>query len=301
MEGLADGLARRALRAGDAADVTELMAECEALDLGDVMIELDDIVSDWQRPSFELAADTVGVYDGTRLLAYGEVYKGRRAEVYVRPEARRRGIGTALLRWTWRRARQAGGTLVGQTVPEGLTGAVELFKAHGYRPLWTSWVLELPAGGDIPVAGLPAGYAIRAYQAGDERAVHRTVEDAFNEWPDRDPTAYEDWAAVVLERPGFEPWQLLVVTDGGGGIVGACHLALSGDIGWINQVAVRADRRGLGLGRALLAAAFAAARERGAGRSELSTDSRTGALGLYLRVGMRVRLTFTHYARELAE
>lgn len=299
MEGLADGLASRALRLDDAAGVTELMGECEALDLGEAMIELDDIVSDWQRPSFDVAADTVGVFDGTRLLAYGEVYKGRRAEVYVRPEARGRGIGTALLRWTWRRARDAGGTLVGQTVPDSLVGAVDLFAAHGYRPLWTSWVLELPAGASVPVTELPAGYAIRTYREGDGPAVYRTVEDAFSEWPDRDPTAYEDWVAMVLGRPGFEPWQLLVATDGGGGIVGACYLTATGDLGWVHQIAVRADRRGLGLGRALLAAAFAAARDRGASRSELNTDSRTGALDLYLRVGMRVRQTFTHHARDL--
>jgi ribosomal protein S18 acetylase RimI-like enzyme len=52
--------------------------------------------------------------------------------------------------------------------------------------------------------------------------------------------------------------------------------------------------RGLGGGRA-----GAAGREHGATRAELSTDSRTGALGLYERVGMRVRQTFVHYAREL--
>ncbi|MPZ61511.1 MAG: GNAT family N-acetyltransferase, partial [Propionibacteriales bacterium] len=35
-------------------------------------------------------------------------------------------------------------------------------------------------------------------------------------------------------------------------------------------------------------------------RGELSTDSRTGALGLYEHVGMRVRNTFEHWALDLA-
>jgi GNAT superfamily N-acetyltransferase len=74
---------------------------------------------------------------------------------------------------------------------------------------------------------------------------------------------------------------------------------MSGDEGWVNQVAVRRDQRGLGLGRALLASSFAAARERGATRFGLSTDSRTGALGLYERVGMTARLTYTHWAKRL--
>lgn len=299
MDGLAGELTTRALRVDDAAAVAELMAECEATDLGEVLIEVEDIVADWQRPSFDVAADTVGVFEGTRLVAYGDVYRGRRAEVFVRPAARGHGIGAALMRWTWQRARESGGSLVGQTVPESLAGAVELFTRHDYRPMWTSWVLELPAGAGIPVEELPEGYGIREFRAGDEQAVYQTVEDAFNEWPDREATGYGDWAAMVLERPGFEPWHLLVVTDGGGEIVGVGHLLVGGDLTWINQLAVRADRRGLGLGRALLAAGFAAGRAHGAGRARLSTDSRTGALGLYLRVGMRVRRTFTHYARDV--
>ncbi len=51
------------------------------------------------------------------------------------------------------------------------------------------------------------------------------------------------------------------------------------------------DQRGRGRSRALLADSFEVARARGARRSELSTDSRTGALGLYQRVGMEVTST----------
>ena len=50
---------------------------------------------------------------------------------------------------------------------------------------------------------------------------------------------------------------------------------------------------------ALLADAQKAGRERGAVRFELSTDSRTGALGLYEALGMRVRTTWIHRALAL--
>jgi mycothiol synthase len=62
---------------------------------------------------------------------------------------------------------------------------------------------------------------------------------------------------------------------------------------------VRRDRRGLGLARALLAESFGVAREHGAKRSQLSTDSRTGALGLYERVGMVVTSTWVHRATKV--
>jgi mycothiol synthase len=298
----------RPLTDDDAQAVTDLMAACELHDIGEVQIELEDIVGDWQRPSFDLASQSVGVLDdGGRLAAYGEVYQGRRAEVYVLPEARGRGLGSALMAWTWRLAREQGGALVGQTVPERVSDAVALFKAHGYRPMWTSWILELPEGAEIEEGTLPADTEIRAMVPGqDERAAYQTVEDAFNEWPDRDPVAYEDWAAVVLDRPGFEPWQLLLAIEKDGEkdgsaerVVGVCFVIASVDTGWVQYLAVRRDRRGRGLARALLLRAFSESRARGMRRAELNTDTRTGALDLYLHVGMQVKETFVHWARDL--
>lgn len=294
----------RPLRPTDAQAVTDLMAVCELHDVGEVQIELEDIVGDWQRPSFDLATQSVGVYDGQdRLVAYADVFQARRAEVYVRPECRGRGLGGALMAWTWRLAAALGGTLVGQTVPERMADAVALFRAHGYRRLWTSWILELPEGAEITAPPLPADTEIRSMVPGqDERAAYQTVEDAFGEWPDREPVSFEDWAAVVLERPGFEPWQLLLAVEHGATgeqVVGVCFVIPSRDTGWVQYLAVRRDRRGRGLARALLLRAFGEARRRGFPKGELNTDTRTGALDLYLHVGMRVKETFVHWARDL--
>ncbi len=295
----------RPLTMADAQAVTDLMAVCELHDLGEVQIELEDIVGGWQRPSFDLATQSVGVYDEQqRLVAYADIFQARRVEAYVLPEARGRGIGTALMRWTWRVAAGLGGTLVGQGVPEGAADAVALFRAHGYRPLWTSWMLELPEGAQIAAGPpLPANTEIRTMVRGrDERAAYQTVEDAFNEWPGRDPVSFEDWAAEVMERPGFEPWQLLLAVEHGRTgeqVVGVCFVIPAHDTGWVQYLAVRRDRRGRGLARALLVRAFGVARDRGMSKAELATDSRTGALDLYLHVGMRVKETFVHWARDI--
>ena len=64
-------------------------------------------------------------------------------------------------------------------------------------------------------------------------------------------------------------------------------------------VAVRRDERGRGLARALLVDAFEVARAHGGERSELSTDSRTGALGLYQKVGMQVTSVWRHWAADV--
>ncbi|GAB3424299.1 hypothetical protein GCM10027569_58510 [Flindersiella endophytica] len=293
-------LPARPLHPDDAQAVTDLIAVCEHADTGEVAIELEDIISDWKRPSFDLATDTLGLFEGADLVAYAEVFKARRATVHVDPANRGRGLGTALLHWTWQRTKEAGGSLIGQTVPDSNAGAVELFRANGYAPMWTSWVLRLPRDVELADVPLPDGITIRPYvPEREEHAAYQVIEDAFNEWPDRDPSSYDDWAAGVLGRPGFEQWNLRVAVNERAEIVGVCHVFGSGETGWVNQIAVRKDHRGRGLGQALLRSAFAAAREHGSPVGELSTDSRTGALGLYEHLGMRVTSSYTHYALAL--
>ena len=53
---LPEGLTARPLTAGDARAVFEVMAAQELADIGMVEIEEADIVSDWSRPSFDVAA-----------------------------------------------------------------------------------------------------------------------------------------------------------------------------------------------------------------------------------------------------
>ncbi len=296
-------LASRPLVIGDAAAVADLIARCEQHDLGEVVVEYADIVSDWQRPSFDLATESIGVFHGDAIVAAAEVYRGRRAEVHVAPEARGAGIGGALAEWTWGVARRRGSPLVGQPIADSQHDAAALLTGLGYRAMWTSWVLALPAGAAIPHVELPAGFRVRdAVPGQDERAAWRVVEDAFNEWPDREPTSYDDWEPTVMGRIGFEPWMLqLAVEDVADGeeIVGACVVFVAADTAYVAQLAVRADRRGRGLAQALLVRAFALGAEHGATSFDLSTDSRTGALGLYLRVGMQVTQTWTHLARDV--
>jgi GNAT superfamily N-acetyltransferase len=293
------GLTARPHVLEDAPAVCRLIEAAERVDAGSPAIEVEDIEAAWSRPSFDLATESIGVFDGPALVASGDVFKGRRAEAAVHPDHRGRGIGTWLAGWLEDCARARGSRLVGQTVPGG-SGPERFFTARGYREGWTSWVLELPAGAAIEPQPLPDGYRLREYAAAtDDGVAFRLIEDAFNEWPDRDPAAIEDWASSTVGRPGFQPWQLRFVDDPAGTAVGVCFTILAGRTGYVDQVAVRRDQRGLGLARALLSDAFERAREHGATVSELSTDSRTGALGLYEHVGMRVSQTWRHWMTDL--
>ena len=299
---LPPGLVTRPVEMADAPAVTALVAAEELLDLGEVAIEEADYVSEWQKPSFDLATQTISVWDGDRIVGFAQV-DADRGDAAVHPDYRRRGIGSALARWMQETARADGRSVVGAPVPQGKAGD-QLLEKLGYRVRWTSWVLELLDGATVPDRPLPDGYDVRAARPEDYEAVWTVTEDAFLEWSDRDRQTFEDWRATVPGRPGFEPWNIRVVTDPAGDVVATANVHLNKDAAtvgaYIDRLATRKDQRHRGIAQALLVDSFTTARAHGAVRSELSTDSRTGALGLYEKVGMSVTSVWVNRAKDLS-
>jgi mycothiol synthase len=297
-ERLPAGLTARPLDLPDARAVYEVMAAVQLAETGSADIEEADIVADWQQPSVDVPAVTMGVFDGHRLVGYAEAARSGRGDAAVHPQWQGRGIGTALAQWMQERSRELGASEIGMPVPSGGTGD-RLLETLGYRVRWTSWVLRLPEGADVPERPLPAEFEVREARPDEYVTVHEVIDGAFLEWSVRDPEPFEDFGAGILRRAGFEPWQIRVVT-GPDGIVGAAVLIMGRDDdgavleGYVDRLAVRRDRRGLGLAQALLVDAFRLAREHGASACGLATDSRTGALGLYEKVGMVVTQTWVN-------
>lgn len=295
------GLRTRSLTVADADTVFAVAAAQERHDLGRAEIELADILADWQRPSFEVPASTAGVFDGDRLVAYGAKTGPDRGEAAVHPDYRGRGIGTALAGWMQALTKAQGSSGYGSAVPVGSPGD-RLLESLGYHVRWTSWVLRLPEHRQVPVRELPPGYLIREATPDDYASVCTVVEDAFLEWSVRDREPYDDFLASTVRRAGFEPWHVRVVTDSSGAVVGSALLIMAGDPVeevYVDRLAVREDQRHRGLAQALLVDAFAQGRAHGAPRCGLSTDSRTGALALYLKVGMEIIDTWVNRAIDV--
>ncbi len=294
-----EGLTARPLYYTDAEAITDLIGAQELEDCGQVIIDLSDIVGEWQRPSFEIESSTIGVFDAKELVAYGEVSGGGRGDAAVHPDYRGRGLGTAIAQWMQETARDQGDEVIGMPVPAGSPGE-KLLTELGYEPRWNSWVLRLPEGVEIEPQPLPEGYSVRAATEDEEHAVYDVIEDAFIGFSNREKISFDDFAAMVFRRPGFERWNVRVAVNPDGEIAGAAYLLIDGQgCGYVDKLAVRGDQRNRGLARGLLVDAFAVAREHGARTSELSTDSRTGALGLYEKVGMVVYSNWVNMAIRL--
>ncbi len=106
------------------------------------------------------------------------------------------------------------------------------------------------------------------------------------------------WTACGLTRPWNDPMQdlrsardgatstVLVATEDER-ILGSIMVGFDGHRGWVYYLAVDPDRRGLGLGRDLMAAAEAWLSARGAPKIQLMVRAdNTPALGFYERLGL---------------
>jgi predicted GNAT family N-acyltransferase len=98
----------------------------------------------------------------------------------------------------------------------------------------------------------------------------------------------EQGVTVAGDRDGRdeEAIQLVAITEDGE-VVGTCRLLIEGPVAKFGRLAVLADRRGQGLGEALLLEAEREAH--GAGAERIVLNAQTRALSLYERAGYSAR------------
>jgi len=166
------------------------------------------------------------------------------------------------------------------------------------RSAYAAWILRLDPDTPIQSRELPPGYAIRPFAMENAESTFAVIRDAFGEWDTAPERSFESWRAWTLDRPHVDPSAFRVATYQGE-VIGASIVFDSADEAWVAQLAVAKPHRGQGVAQQLLADSYAAARERGLPYAGLSTDTRTGALNLYRRLGMRVLFTLHNYTLAL--
>lgn len=287
------------MRMDEASSAAELVAICERHFLGEAFVDETDVVGEWSRPGMDFAVDTRGIFEAGRLVAAAEVDHREHVLVDVLPSHLGRGIGTALADWAEPVAAERGAARINQFVAASDAAGAAILRARGYTPTHTDWILRMDEKVPLQRHDLPADVSIHAFTLDDAAAVHELVEDAFAGWDGRLRRTYEDWAQQNLERDGTDP-STFRVAKAGGDVVGVCVVHDGGGKVWVHQLAVREERRGQGIGQELLAETFEAGRRRGLPVGELSTDSRTGAVGLYERLGMHIVAQVENWKKDLA-
>ena len=294
-----DGLRAGPLTLEEAPRLLELFHGYDRRFFGEPLMDADDLASDLQSPDFDLATDSLGFRtpDST-LVAGGYVterghIEAQFAEGWDHPELKAR-----LVEFGESRAGQRGLTSVFRFLADTDTEGAAWLANRGYRLSYTAWILRLDP--DTPITGreLPPGYAVRPFQLADAEAAFTVINEAFGEWDEGPVRGVASWRAHTVDRPSADPSAFRVATYRGE-VIGTCIVFDSRDEAWVSYLAVAKPHRGKGLAQQMLADAYAAARARGIPYAGLGTDTRTGALDLYLRLGMRVMYTLNNWNRAL--
>ncbi|MCE7984771.1 MAG: GNAT family N-acetyltransferase [Caldilinea sp. CFX5] len=156
---------------------------------------------------------------------------------------------------------------------------------------WTKVLLHHQRDHALSSEPLPAGYTLRPLAGTQEAAayvaLHRAVFESEN--------MTTPWRERTLQHPAYQPELDLVIEDPAGQLAAFCigWVSPSGidgrPSGQIEPLGVRADCRGLGLGRMILSEGVRRLYAKGAEQVVVETDNyRDAAFALYESVGFRV-------------
>ena len=264
-----------------------------------IFAEINGEVVGYLRGYWEDAAETVQVYHSMGVLL---------------PAWRRKGIGSAMLRWMEERLRQ-----VAAAHPAGLSrffhaeakhfqqGKAILLERAGYRPVRYFQEMVRPDLEDIPDAPMPAGLEVRPVLPDHYRPIWASVtESSQDEWGYAPPGEedYQSW----LADPHFQPhlWQIAwdIATNQVAGHVLTFidheqNEKLNQKRGYTEGIGVGNAWRRRGLARALIALSLQTLKTQGMSEAAMFVDSDnlSNATRLYESCGFRVVRRNTIYRK----
>jgi len=303
--------------------VVSLFNRCSIAMSGRPRFEASAVKVDWQTPGFNMDRSTrVVLTPENALVGYIEVRDldpipltiwvwGR-----VHPDYEGLGIGTRLMNWAAKRAREAVARVPLGSKVSILSGTLDshipakrLFKRCGMTAVrqYAEMRISLDQRFSKPI--WPANIQLRTYaDLPDLKKVHAAVSEAFRDhwgWTDQPAEAgLERWKHWIENSQDFDPrlWYLAMDGDEIAGVC-LCQRNLPEDplLGYVDELGVRRPWRRHGIALALLQHAFIEFQRRGMKRVELGvdTDSLTGANLLYERAGMHVQRRFDTFEKIL--
>jgi mycothiol synthase len=168
---------------------------------------------------------------------------GDQLSVVVRPAARGRGVGTALL------ADVPAGPLSAWSHGDH-PAAAALARSHGFDRVRSLWVMRRPTSLSLAEVVVPDGLTIRGYRPGDADEVIRVNAAAFAHHPEQGAMDATELAERMAE-PWFDPAGLLLAVEGDRLLGFHWTKQHSPDLGEVYVVGIDPAAQGRGLGKLL--------------------------------------------------
>jgi len=320
---LSKGLAMRPARPSDAETLTTMFnADSERI-LGVREHDVDNLLTEWRTPGFDLDRDTCVIVDPSgKPAGYAEVWDIDPPHVRiwawgcVDPAQRCRGIGSALVAWQDERGRTAlaqapAGSRVSlrQMISTRDESGLQLLASAGYAAIRRNYRMKIDLNGSLPEPVWPAGVTLRTFDADQDlvpmvEATRSAFRDHWGYVESPLDSDVADWRHVLTEEKSFDA-SLWFLATAGSDIVGVSLCSAmepeDPDLGYVNTLGVVRAWRRRGVALALLHHSFHELGCRGKRRVALHVDgsSLTGAVRVYERAGMRVDQEHVLFEKEL--
>jgi mycothiol synthase len=318
------GLVWKSIDAADTPAWSELTNLLAVQDGTDEVYAPEDLAEELEEPGFDPALDSIALWDGGTMVGFGQlrVMDALRDGVAkanisggVREAYRGRKIGRELMDRMEARARQltqdrhpSAPAAVEIWAGRPGSGATRLAAARGYEPVryFQDMRVELDAWAapaDAAAPGTPTVTFAQEFHEATRLAHNEAFEDHWGSTA-RSP---EKWRDQLRSRSFRAAYSRLILnpdpTAGPDDAVDSYLLSgewVPGEL-YVSLVGTRRRARGRGHAARLLADVVGAAKEAGYRTVDLGVDSEspTGAVGLYERVGFRKIRTNVVYSRSL--
>src|SRR5919199_4718214 len=208
-----EGAITRPAVAADAAAVAEIVMALEASLYGESTFSQADLEQEWSE--MDLERDARVVIDGRRIVGYGALREVSRAEGYVHPDARGRGIGTMIATGLEEAAAGRGAHRLQNSVLEADTAARRLLESLGYVAVRVFREMRIELDAPPPAPEWPDGLRVVPFDPErDALGFHAAHQDAFAEHWGHTPREFESWSKSHLSSERFDPTLWCVVRAG---------------------------------------------------------------------------------------
>jgi mycothiol synthase len=300
----------RPIDADELADILALVRRAQRADGVPQVAQLDELEEELDDEHVVLATDTrVALLDGA-IVGYAYTYhlpsdtSEERCYIFgdVDPDARRRGVGTELMRWAIPRAEEQLRS-TDRDLPrfirtdryDYIEGAHALYASMGMVPVRYMEELLRPLD-DLPTVLTVEGLRIIAWPDDRDEEIRHAKNAAFQDHWGSTPTSEHHWEQSVRGF-GARPDLSFIAVDSDNRVVGHCLNKRFEDddelIGrrdaWIDNLGTVREWRGRGLASALIAHSLHAFAAAGLSHASIGVDSDnpTGAAQLYRRLGFQ--------------
>jgi len=252
----------------------------------------------WQDATYPGGVRFIASFDGTvagcghvgRIYMYQPDFDAYWADIAVRPEARRRGVGAALYAAVSDAARDAGKSHLHIAASEARPDAIAFLAHRGFVEYdrWKVLELDLTSLAGVPTADPPPGVEITSLEARPDLidGVYRVALASFREIPTGgeplDPGSLEEFRARDVDRAGIPHGGFLIALEASTGeAIGYASLMFPAGVttrAFHDMTAVLPAWRGRGVGRALKRGTIAWAHAAGLQSLETGNEERNARM-----------------------